>query len=413
MRFTFLHAADLHLGSPFSGLSLKDEAVARRLAAASRDAFSDLVSRALEEKVAFAVIAGDVYDGDWKDTSIGLFFNREVSRLHRAGIPVFMIRGNHDAESEITKAITLPDSVTLFPAGKAATHRLAELRVALHGRSFQDRAAAENYALAYPKPVEGWFNIGILHTSCEGHAAHATYAPCTVAQLTQHGYEYWALGHVHEHKVLSTAPHIVFPGNLQGRSVRECGPKGAVLVDVSDGRVEGLRLVHVEKARWLHETVDLSGAADQREALHRVREALAPPLSAAAGRPVVLRVTLAGATAVHHRLKADAAQLRAEVQALADQCSEDVWIETVKVATAPAEAPPAPAGGDLPDAAALFEDADTDPAMKALASDLLAQVLAKIPPAADGREALEAEIDAILADARSLALARAEAAGER
>ncbi|MEJ1935058.1 hypothetical protein WDZ92_33080, partial [Nostoc sp. NIES-2111] len=204
-----------------------------------------------------------------------------------------------------------------------------------------------------------------------------------------------------------------FPGNLQGRSVRECGPKGAVLVDVADGRVEGLRLVHVEKARWLHETVDLSGAGDEREALHRIREALGAPLAAAAGRPVVLRVTLAGRTAAHHRLKADAAQLRAEVQALADQCREDVWLETVKVATAPVEASPAPGASELPDAATLFGNADADPAMKALAGELLAQVMAKIPPSADGREALEAEIDAILADARSLALARAEAAGER
>ena len=86
MNFTFLHASDLHLGSPLIGLTLKDEAVARRFAAASRDAFSDLVTRAIELKVAFVVIAGDVYDGEWKDTSIGLFFNREIARLDRARI---------------------------------------------------------------------------------------------------------------------------------------------------------------------------------------------------------------------------------------------------------------------------------------------------------------------------------------
>ena len=97
MDFRFLHAADLHLGSPFLGLSLKDDEVARRFAAASRKAFSDLVSYAVEARVAFVVIAGDIYDGDWKDTSIGLFFNREAGRLDRAGIPLILLKGNHDA----------------------------------------------------------------------------------------------------------------------------------------------------------------------------------------------------------------------------------------------------------------------------------------------------------------------------
>src|SRR6266853_3430937 len=138
MAFKFLHAADLHLGSPFTGLALKDETVAKRFAAASRDSFSQLVTRTIEEQVAFAVIAGDVYDGEWKDTSIGLFFNRQVARLAREGISLFLLRGNHDAESEVTKAISLPDSVMQFPTNKAKTYRIEEHKVALHGRSFPD-----------------------------------------------------------------------------------------------------------------------------------------------------------------------------------------------------------------------------------------------------------------------------------
>ena len=253
-HFTFLHAADLHLGSPLTGLAMKDEVVARRFATASREAFSELVTQAIAEKVAFVVFSGDIYDGDWKDTAIGLFFNREVSRLARADIPVFLIRGNHDAESEITKAVTLPDNVVEFPTRKAETHQLHTLKVALHGRGFADRSAAENFAIAYPPPVKGWFNIGMLHTSCEGNAAHAVYAPCTVAELAGRGYDYWALGHVHEQAVLHRDPWIVYSGNLQGRSVRECGPKGAVLVDVADSRVAGLRPLIVDRARWLHVT---------------------------------------------------------------------------------------------------------------------------------------------------------------
>lgn len=127
MRFTFLHAADLHLGSPFKGLSARDEDLARRFAEASRRAFVELIERALAENVAFAVISGDVYDGEWKDMAIGHFFNREIARLDRAGIPVFLIKGNHDAVSEVTKSLPLPPSVATFSETRPETRRLENL----------------------------------------------------------------------------------------------------------------------------------------------------------------------------------------------------------------------------------------------------------------------------------------------
>src|SRR4051812_46797260 len=122
--FSFLHAADLHLGSPLRGLSLKDEEVALRFATAGRDAFRALVEAALAEKVAFMVIAGDIYDGEWKDASIGLFFARELGKLRRANIPVFLLRGNHDAESVVTRSITLPEGVHEFPSRAARSFKL-------------------------------------------------------------------------------------------------------------------------------------------------------------------------------------------------------------------------------------------------------------------------------------------------
>jgi DNA repair protein SbcD/Mre11 len=207
--FTFIHAADLHLGSPFSGLAIKDEEVAQRFAGACRKAFAELITRAIDAAVGFVVIAGDVYDGEWKDNTIGLFFNREIARLHRAGIPLFLLKGNHDAESVVTKTIPLPKSVHQFSSTKAQSFRLDHLKVALHGRSFADRSASENYALGYPAPVQGWFNIGVLHTSCTGRPGHASYAPCTVSDLTSRGYDYWALGHVHEYEAVCRDPWVV------------------------------------------------------------------------------------------------------------------------------------------------------------------------------------------------------------
>lgn len=408
MRFTFLHAADLHLGSPLTGLALKDAGVAARFAAASREAFTALVGRAIEESVAFAVIAGDVYDGDWKDTAIGLFFNREVSRLVRAGIPVVMVRGNHDAESEITRAVPLPEEVVTFPSRKADTILLDRFGVAIHGRSFGERAAAENFALGYPAPVSGRFNIGVLHTSCEGNAEHATYAPCTVAELVGRGYDYWALGHVHEHAVLHRDPWIVYPGNIQGRSVRECGPKGAVLVDVDDGRVTAVRPLVVDRARWLHVTVALDGVEEREAVGPAVAAALEAPLAGTEGRTTALRVTLAGATPLAGALAAGLADLRDDVVARAQHLHPDVWLEKLKLALRPPEARTAALPAGL-DAETLLAGLDGDAELRRRATEIVERVRGKLPSGVTA-EGLD-DLDALLGEARAVAAARLAAGG--
>jgi DNA repair exonuclease SbcCD nuclease subunit len=408
MSFTFLHASDLHLGSPLIGLALKDEDVAKRFAAASRQAFSDLVNQALELKVAFVVIAGDVYDGEWRDTSIGLFFNREIARLDRAGIPVFLLRGNHDAESVVTKTISLPDCVRQFPANKPISFRIEGLKVAIHGRSFPDRAVTENYALTYPDPVPGWFNIGVLHTSCDGRPGHAVYAPCTADDLARRGYEYWALGHVHEYEEVARDPWIVFPGNLQGRSVRECGPKGAVLVEVADGHVTAVQRLILDRARWAVLTVDLSDIDDETIALRKIEETLQSVAEQAEGRLLALRVRLAGASGLHRRLKAELHRFSDEIQAAAQRCHEDIWLERLRIETSDAAGSHATDEAVLSvDLCAMLDGIEHDPAIRTAAADLISTIVGKLPGGITTEETtLGGDLDALLAEAQAVILGR-------
>jgi DNA repair exonuclease SbcCD nuclease subunit len=405
MDFTFLHASDLHLGSPFIGLALKDEDVARRFAAASREAFSALVTQAIESGVAFVLLAGDIYDGEWRDTSIGLFFNREVSRLHRENIPVYLLKGNHDAESVVTKTISLPESVIQFPTRKPTTFRIPELKVAIHGQSFPDRDVTENLALAYPGAEEGWFNIGVLHTACEGRPGHASYAPCSVQDLRSKGYQYWALGHVHEFEILSDDPWIVFPGNLQGRNVRECGPKGAVLVDVADGHVQEVRRLFVDHARWADVTVDVGGTADEAELLTLVQDALKPVVREAESRLLALRVRLVGQAAMHDHLLASRERLTEEVQAIGHHCHEDVWLERLVVETTPHEQHGEAADGDPSfDLAAQLGELQADGTFREVAAKIFPAIESRLPPGIGG-DALS-DLEALLNEAKSAVLER-------
>ena len=339
--FRFIHAADIHLDSPLKGLAGLEETAAERIRAATREALDRLVGLAIEEQVAFLVIAGDLYDGDWRDCNTGLFFIRQMVRLHEAGIPVYLLYGNHDAESQITRSLTLPDNVRVFGSRKPQSFQLDDLGVVLHGQSFGKRAVTENLVLAYPEPVAGVFNIGVLHTGLGGIGGHENYAPCSCNDLVNKGYDYWALGHVHQAQILNERPYIVFPGNLQGRHARETGAKGASLVTVENDEIVDLTTLYCDVVRWTIIQVDVENATNIGQVIDRVRNAIEKEVATLAnGRLLTCRIQLSGHTEIHGQLLAAEDQLLAEARSSALGLGEDTaWVEKIIIATASAISP--------------------------------------------------------------------------
>lgn len=410
MGFRFLHAADIHLDSPLLGLSRRHEIMGQAFARASRRALTQLVDRALELKVAFVIIAGDLFDGEWRDFSTGLYFQREAGRLARAGVRLYILHGNHDAESVISRRLPMPEGVFVFPSDRAQTFVLPEHDVALHGRSFATREERANLLPFYPAPVPGRFDIGVLHTACEGRQGHGTYAPCTVAELAAQGYDYWALGHVHAREILSERPHIVFPGNLQGRHSNETGAKGATLVTVQDGRVASLEALVLDAARWASVAIDATGTTETDALLDRARQAIGEAIDAAAGRPLALRLHMSGATSLHNRLQAERVQTKADIEAVAAHAAQDVWLERLVVATTdPHAAAPA---FDTDALAGLVHDLREGASSDAMAARLTAEwqtLVNKLPM--ELRATLPTNDPALLAEAEALALARLDGSG--
>ncbi len=333
----FIHAADPHLDSPLQGLELHEGAPVGLLRGATRRAFGNLVDLAIEEAVDFVVIAGDLYDGDWKDYSTGLFFRGQMVRLQAKGIPVYLIAGNHDAASVISKKLGLPENVHVFSTRTAESMEVAGHPVVIHGRGFPHRAVPENLAKDYPSAVPGRFNLGLLHTSLTGRPGHDTYAPCSEQDLRAKGYGYWALGHIHQPEIISEDPWIVFAGNCQGRHAREAGPRGCRLVTVNDAlEVESADWQPLDVVRWQVLEVELTGVEEESEALRRFSERLGQAVAAAEGRLVAARIVLKGATGLHGALHRDPQRWRAELTARAQDHGEDaVWIERVRIETTP------------------------------------------------------------------------------
>lgn len=327
----FIHAADIHLDSPLRGLSRYDGVPIEQMQSATRRSFAKMIEFACEELVDFVLLAGDLYDVDWKDYNTGLFFNQQISRLRQANIPVFIVLGNHDADSVITKQLRLPDNVIKFSYKQPETHKLESLKVAIHGQSFAKKSVTDNLSLAYPKAIPNYFNIGMLHTALNGRPGHGRYAPCTVSDLLAHDYDYWALGHIHKREVIHENPWIVFAGNLQGRHVRETGSKGCTLVTVENGQTK-LRFIPMDVLRWKVIHLDISDIEIMDDIIDKVRETVNKLVQE--DIPLALRFIIEGNCTVHNELHNNSKYWINEIRStVTDIGLGNIWIEQVQLQT--------------------------------------------------------------------------------
>lgn len=363
---------------PNEGAVAYPGAPVQEMRGATRRAFESLVGLCIGEGVDLLVIGGDVYDGDWKDFSTGLYLRAQLARLREEGIQVVLIRGNHDAASVITRNLKLP-GIHVLRHDRPESVVLEDLGVAVHGQSFATRAVTENLAAGYPSPLPGLVNIGLLHTSLGGYDEHENYAPCRLEELVARGYDYWALGHIHERAVLHTNPHVVFAGNLQGRHMRERGEKGATLVAAVDGE---LTISHrtLDHARWSRVNVDVGGAEDETDVLERAQASLLGAIEHAGGRLLACRIEVGGITTVHGSLVTDRERLDSELRGLAtDLAAEQIWVERIEWQTG------APRAATVSDDAVgetikVLRGAAADPAALTALADGLRPLALKLPP---------------------------------
>ena len=332
--FKFIHAADIHLDSALKGLQQYEGAPVEDIRRAPRDGLNNLVNLAIDQQVKFVLVAGDLYDGDWKNFQTGMYFVKQAARLRAAGIPLFLIAGNHDAANKMTRALPLPDNVTLLSHEQPQTIHIEALDVAIHGQSFVSEKVVEDLSQAYPAATRGCLNIGLLHTSVDGREGHASYAPCSLDGLKSKGYDYWALGHIHKREVLCQEPFIAFPGNIQGRHIRETGPKGCYLVSVSDSRQLVADFHPLDVMRWEVAGVDVSHVQHVDDVLDCVSQQLTQLTSHAPDRPLAVRVELLGQTKVHRELLAQQDHWMQQIRGLAlDVGQGSIWVEKIKIRT--------------------------------------------------------------------------------
>ena len=341
LPFRFVHAADIHLDSPLRSLALRDPDLADLIGNATRRAFTAIVDLCLDEQVDALLLSGDLYDGEQTSMKTARFLSDQVRRLHEAGVKVFLIRGNHDALSKITKELTLPDSVTIFggrATAVAVDRERGAMPVTVHGISFGQPHAPDSLLGRFKPPAEGAVNIGLLHTSLGGAEGHDPYAPCDLLDLQRAGFRYWALGHIHRRSVAEGSATVVMPGMPQGRDIGEAGAKSVTLTTVGDDGSIEIEERRTSVAQFERVNVDLDACEDWRAMVDTLERSLGLARHGVKSEHLVARLRLTGTTALTWRLRRDLDLVRTEAESRASGIGR-TWIDKIEVECRPPGAP--------------------------------------------------------------------------
>ncbi|PKA44569.1 DNA repair exonuclease [Rhizobium sullae] len=333
MAYRFLHTADIHLDSPLRTLALRNPELSEFIGLATRRAFVRVIDLCLEEQVDALILAGDLYDRDQTSMKTARFLAEQLQRLHTAGIRTFIIRGNHDALSKITAELIMPDSVKVFGAASEVVsidRAPGGFPVAIHGLSFAKPHAPESLLKHYSLPVPDAVNIGVMHTSLGGSEKHDLYAPCSVADLQQSGFRYWALGHIHKRSIIEhPSSTIVMPGMPQGRDINEDGRKSVSLVTVRDDRSILIEERQTSVAQFDRLVVDVSRADDWKDLIGGIASKLEELRSNTASDHLVARIQITGRSKLAWRIRRDLDLLRTEMETRGSIIGK-TWIDKVQ-----------------------------------------------------------------------------------
>lgn len=338
MRIRFVHAADLHLDSPFTGLkAAAPEDVANALVNATFDAYENIINLCTSEEVDALLVAGDVYDGADRSLRAQLKFIEGLKTLDAKGIRSFVCHGNHDPSDGWEARLNYPAGCHCFGREWEAVPVSDDPNgVVIHGISYPKREVTENLARGLGKVDPGPFSMGLLHANVSNDPNHAAYAPCSLDDLAQSGVNYWALGHVHTRQVLSERePTVVYPGNPQGRHPNETGTRGVYLVEVDDGGNVGLDFRPMDTVRWARLDSDIGVFETEQELLDALHKGMQVLRDDADGRSVVVRVTLTGRGELNRSLRRPSAidDIVEEINREWAEGSPFIWCERIEDAS--------------------------------------------------------------------------------
>ena len=333
MSFSFIHAADLHLDSPFRGVTAESPAIAELLQSATFDVYNSLIDLCIEKQVQFLLISGDIYDGADRSLRAQLRFRDGLKRLADNNIQAFIVHGNHDPYKGHSKSIDWPTGVHVFKYQKAESIpvKIDDTTIAIvSGLSHENRNVKTNLAKKIKGDNPDIFQIGLLHCNVGRDTGHEDYAPCELEDLLNIGMDYWALGHVHERKVLHADPYVVYPGNTQGRHIREQAERGCYLIRVDEVHKEvKLEFHELDVVRWLSGSVAIDDLVTLDQLENSISNCIEDFIQNANSRSIICRLSITGQGPLYQELQKDEElrELLQHIREIFEAKSPFVWVQ--------------------------------------------------------------------------------------
>jgi len=340
--FGFIHTADLHLDSPFKGISEVSEEISLELTEATFKAFNKIINLCIEKQVDFLLIAGDIYDGADRSLRAQLRFRDGLKRLSNAGIKAYVVHGNHDPLDGWSANLDWPKNVYIFggkSVEKVSVEKDGEEIAQIYGISFHNREIKTNLTYKFPKKSKkAPFTIGMLHCNVGTNTGHEPYAPCTLQDLISRNFNYWALGHIHKKAIINDDnPLVIYPGNPQGLHPQETGARGCFLVNVDENGEPTAEFIEVDSIRWFVEELSIDSLYTEQELISKIHNYIEKIREEAKGRPSICRIILTGRSALHSSIvrKGVLDDILKDVREDEEGEKQFVWIESIEDNTNP------------------------------------------------------------------------------
>ena len=306
-RIKFIHCADLHLDSPFQGLTTKEPSLADRFKHSTNEAFVKIIDLCLAEKIDFLTIGGDTFDGADRSLCAQILLRDQFEKLHKANIPVIIVAGNHDPLSDWLTEIQYPENVHLLAGNKVEQvpiEKNGKIITTLFGISYKVREVAENLSLKFQVKEKDTISIGLLHANVGSRKEHASYAPCSINDLKAANMDIWLLGHIHTPEILCDDPLILYPGNIQGRHINEDGPRGCYIIKIDSSCKISYEFKPVQNILWKQEEINIKDIMTAIELTDVLSDKCEEELSKLSNneKGIVIRWKLIGSSPLYHEL---------------------------------------------------------------------------------------------------------------
>jgi DNA repair exonuclease SbcCD nuclease subunit len=276
-ELTFIHAADLHLDSPFIGGSRLPENVFKRLKESTFTSVANLIDLCMAKEVDFLLLSGDLFDEANRSLKAQFFLRNQFLRLEEAEIDVYVIFGNHDHLSGEWTPVKWPKNVHIFSAEaveEKSYYKGTEKLASIYGCSYKQREQYDNQAACFKRSTDAPYHIAMLHGTYSNASSNNPYSPFLINDLVQADMDYWALGHIHKRQVISAKdPTAIYPGNLQARHRKESGEKGCYVVRMAEGEVS-YEFVPVADVLWEEQQIDVSETKNVTELYSMIEKRL-------------------------------------------------------------------------------------------------------------------------------------------